>query len=121
VSDQVWAFWDFLPTAAELAGVAPPQGIDGISMVNALLGKKQRDHEFLYWEFHERGFAQAVRIRNWKGVRLRGRMELFDLSRDLSEKNDLAAQNPQIVAKIAHIMETARTDSKEFPVAEKAS
>src|SRR5207302_3591293 len=61
VSDQVWAFWDLLPTAAELAGVGPPQGLDGISMVNALLGNKQQDHEYLYWEFHERGFSQAVR------------------------------------------------------------
>ena len=88
-------------------------------MVKALLGKKQTDHEYLYWEFHERGFSQAVRMGNWKGVRVGARshpIELFDLSKDLGEKNDVAAQNPQIVAKIAQLMETARTDSKEFPV-----
>jgi arylsulfatase A-like enzyme len=124
VSDQVWAFWDVLPTAAELAGVPPPAGIDGISMVNALLGKKQQDHEYLYWEFHERGFSQAVRMGNWKGVRTGARsrpIELFDLSQDLSEKNNVAAQNPQIVAKLAGIMETARTESKEFPVTERSA
>ena len=124
VSDQVWAFWDFLPTCAELAGAALPGGLDGISMVNALLGKKQRDHEYLYWEFHERGFSQAVRMGNWKGVRVETRsspIELYDLSADLSEKNNVAAQHPEIVAKIAQIMQTAHTDSKEFPIMERAA
>ena len=124
VSDQVWAFWDVLPTAAELAGVEPPKGVDGISMVNALLGKKQQDHEYLYWEFHERGFSQAVRMGNWKGVRAGARshpIELFDLSQDLGETNNVAAQNPQIVARIARIMETARTESKEFPITERTA
>ncbi len=119
VSDQVWAFWDFLPTAAELAGATAPSGLDGISMAAALLGKKQRNHEYLYWEFHERGFSQAVRLGNWKGVRVGARsrpIELFDLSTDPGEKRDVAAQNPEIVAKFAQLMKTARTDSKEFPV-----
>jgi arylsulfatase A len=123
VSDQVWAFWDFLPTAAELAGAAAPKGIDGISMVNALFGKKQRNHEYLYWEFHERGFSQAVRMDNWKGVRLGARskpVELFDLSRDIGEKNDVAGQNPDVAAKIARIMDSARSESKEFPVVERS-
>ncbi len=124
VSDQVWAFWDFLPTAAELAGVAAPKGIDGISMVNALLGKKQQDHEFLYWEFHERGFSQAVRMGNWKGVRVGARsrpIELFDLSKDLSEKNNVADRNPEIAAAIARVMVSARTESKEFPIVERTA
>ncbi len=74
VSSQVWAFWDALPTLAELAGAAPPAGLDGISMVPALLGERsagraQQDHEYLYWEFSEKGFAQAVPIGDWKAVR----------------------------------------------------
>jgi arylsulfatase A-like enzyme len=124
VSDQVWAFWDFLPTCAELAGATPPGGLDGISMVNALLGKKQRDHEYLYWEFHERGFSQAVRMGNWKGVRVGARsspIELYDLSADLGEKNNIAGQHPDVVAKIAKIMQTAHSDSKEFPITERMS
>jgi arylsulfatase A-like enzyme len=68
-SDKVWAHWDLLPTLAEAAGVKPPAGIDGISMFNALSGRRQRDHEFLYWEFHERGFSQAARMGDWKAVR----------------------------------------------------
>jgi arylsulfatase A-like enzyme len=122
VSDQVWAFWDFLPTAAVLAGAPPPQGLDGISMVNALLGKNQLNHEYLYWEFHERGFSQAVRMGNWKGVRVAARsnpIELYDLSQDLGEKNNVAANHPEIVVRIAEIMRMARTDSKEFPITER--
>ncbi|HXK59904.1 MAG TPA: arylsulfatase, partial [Acidobacteriota bacterium] len=70
VSDQVWAFWDVLPTLAELAGVQAPSGLDGRSIVPALLGKELPQHEFLYWEFHEGRFAQAVRFGDWKAVRL---------------------------------------------------
>ena len=63
VSDEPFAFWDFLPTAAELAGAKLPGKTDGISMLPTLLGQPQTNrHEFLYWEFHERGFQQAVRM-----------------------------------------------------------
>jgi arylsulfatase A-like enzyme len=122
VSDQVWAFWDFLPTACELAGVAAPAGIDGISMAPALTGRPQRSHEYLYWEFHERGFDQGVRMGNWKGIR-KGRrepIELYDVVSDLGETRNVAAQRPEVVARIAKIMEEARTESMEFPVREAA-
>jgi arylsulfatase A-like enzyme len=119
-SEQVWAFWDFLPTAAELAGVSPPAGIDGISMVPALLGEAQQNHEYLYWEFHERGFSQAVRMGDWKGVRtgLRQPVELYDLKTDVAESNNVAPANPAVVKKISEIMHGVRIDSKEFPVTE---
>jgi arylsulfatase A-like enzyme len=119
-SDQVWAFWDFLPTAAELAGARAPAGIDGISMVPALVGRQQKNHEYLYWEFHERGFSQAVRMGDWKGVRLgtRSPVELYDLKNDVGEKNNIAASHKDVIEQIEHIMQTARTDSKEFPVQE---
>ena len=118
VSDQVWAFWDVLPTLAELGGGKAPSGIDGISMVPALLGKTQKQHEYLYWEFHERGFRQAIRMGDWKGVRLAkgAKIELYDLKKDLGEENDIAGQHPDVVSKIERLMETARTESKEFPV-----
>ncbi len=71
VSDQVWAFWDIPPTLAELAGTTMPGVIDGTSVLPVLLGKsKSVEHPPLYWEFHERGFKQAVRSGKWKGVRL---------------------------------------------------
>jgi arylsulfatase A-like enzyme len=117
VSDQVWAFWDFLPTAAELAGVEPPKNIDGISMVPALLGKKQRDHEFLYWEHPSRGFSQAVRHGPWKAIRTRwGQpLELYNLDKDIGEQHNVAAQHPELVAKINAYMKTARVDSENWP------
>jgi arylsulfatase A len=121
VSDQIWAFWDFLPTAAELAGLPPPTGIDGISMAPALLGKPQKSHEYLYWEFHERGFHQAVRMGDWKGVRLGTKLplELYNLKEDIGEENNVAAKYPKVVAEVERIMKEARTDSAEFPIRER--
>jgi len=118
VSEQVWAFWDFLPTAAELCGGKLPDGIDGISMKNALLGGEQKSHEYLYWEFHERGFTQAVRMGNWKAVRnVSGKpTELFDLMTDVGEKTDVAKDHADILAKAEELFKSARVDSKEFPV-----
>lgn len=118
VSDQVWAFWDFLPTAAELAGARTPSGIDGISMAPALLGKPQRQHEFLYWEFHEQGFKQAMRMGEWKGVRLRADapLELYNLKVDEEEKQDVAKQNPDVVEAIEARLRTARTESEHWPI-----
>jgi arylsulfatase A-like enzyme len=117
VSPQVWAHWDFLPTAVDLAGVAAPSGLDGISMRAALEGRRQRSHEFLYWEFHERGFEQAVRMGNWKAVRHAPDkpLELYDLAKDLGETKDVAASRPDVVRKIEDYLKTARTPSEFWP------
>jgi arylsulfatase A-like enzyme len=117
-SDQVWSHWDFLPTAAGIAGAKSPANIDGISMLPALLGKKQRNHEFLYWEFHERGFAQAVRMGDWKAVckSLGTPLELYDLKSDIGEQNDLASKHPDVVRKVEDYLKTARTESELWPV-----
>jgi arylsulfatase A-like enzyme len=116
-SDQVWAHWDLLPTLAEIAGVKPPANIDGISMLNALLGRRQRNHEFLYWEFHERGFAQAVRTGDWKAVRKSpdSPLELYNLKNDLGEQNDVAVKHPEVVKKIEDYLKTARAESELWP------
>ncbi len=121
-SDHVCAFWDFLPTAAELAGVKPPRNIDGISFVPTLFGApaKQNGHEYLYWEFHERGGKQAVRSGNWKAVRLNwhkqsnGPIELYDLRRDIGEKFNVADKYPDVVAKMRRYLESARTPSAKW-------
>jgi arylsulfatase A-like enzyme len=122
-TDHVSAFWDFLPTCCDLVGLAPPEGIDGLSMLPTLLGQpgKQRQHRFLYWEFHEQGKKQAVRMGDWKGVRLNvaknpeGPIELYHLDADPGETTDLATDHPDIVARIADIMRTARTPSEHWP------
>ncbi len=119
VSDQPWAFWDVLPTLAELADARTPKEIDGISMLPELTGKTQANqHPYFYWEFHERGFSQAVRMGNWKAVRpdLDKPLELYDLKTDRAEKRDVAAENPQIVKQIQAILKAGRTDSELWPV-----
>lgn len=115
VSEHVGYFADFLPTAAELAGVAAPSGLDGISFAPTLLGdsRAQRRHRYLYWEFYERGSAQAVRLGDWKGVckPFGGPMEVYDLASDLGETRDLAAERPEVVRQLRAAMTEAHTPS----------
>jgi arylsulfatase A-like enzyme len=118
VSHQVWAFWDFLPTMADLVGAAAPSGIDGISMLPALLGKPQKNHEYLYWEFHEGASQQALRLENWKAVRLAPSQpwELYDLKSAAGESTNVAQQYPDIVGRIEECLKTARTESNRWPL-----
>ncbi len=124
-SDFVWAFWDFLPTAAELAGTSAPEKIDGISVAQVLLTPPDEKpttepHKFLYWEFHERGFQQAVRMGQWKAIRtkLGQPLVLYNLSKDIGEKHNVAREHGKIVAEIEAFLKTpeARTDSPDWPV-----
>jgi len=121
-SDHISAFWDFLPTCAELAGVSAPENIDGISMVPTLLGRddRQKRHKFLYWEFFhwKKGFYLAVRMSDFKVVRLSptGPLELYNLKTDIAEKNNIAAEHPEIIAEIEAYLKTARTDSPHWPI-----
>lgn len=121
VSDFVWAFWDVMPTFADLAGITPPKGMDGFSVLPTLLGQSQKPHEYLYWEFYN-PFQQAVRIDNWKGIRLGTKEEihLFDLNTDVKEENNVAASHPALVARIAGIMEQAHEPTAFWPAVEKA-
>jgi len=118
VSDHPWAHWDVLPTFADIAGAKVPAGLDGMSMARALRGETQPTHPFFYWEFHERGFQQAVRMGTWKGVRLKadGPLELYNLEQDPSEGQDVASSHPEIVGRIEAYLKTARTPSDRWPV-----
>lgn len=116
-SDTVWAMWDFLPTFAELAGATVTSKTDGISYVPTLLGQPQaRQHDYLYWEFHEGGFSQAIRQGDWKIIRQRGSVELYNLKDDIAESKNLATDKPDIVAKLTALFDQSRTDSPDFPV-----
>jgi arylsulfatase A-like enzyme len=119
-TDHVSAFWDFMPTFAVLSGQKPPADTDGLCMVPTLLGRteKQKKHQFLYWEFHERGSKQAVRMGRWKAVRFgaAGRLELYDLETDLGETADVADGHPEVVAAIVEYLATARTESQYWSI-----
>jgi arylsulfatase A-like enzyme len=117
VSDQVWAHWDLFPTLAGLAGARVPTGLDGISMTAALRGQPQPSDRFLYWEFHERGFQQAVRTGRWKAIRKEPSrpLALYDLGADPVEANDVAGAHPDVVARIEAFLATARTVSSDWP------
>ncbi|MFC3880332.1 arylsulfatase [Algoriphagus namhaensis] len=122
-NDTPFAFWDLLPTFEELAGKKTERGLDGISFVPALLGTgEQKNHDYLYWEFHEQGGKQAIREGNWKLVKLQvfgGEgpvFELYDLSTDPSETTDLSAKNPEKLAELIALMDQARTPNSKFPL-----
>jgi len=118
VSNHVGYFGDFLATAAELAGVSPPANLDSISLLPTLLGRdaEQARHEYLYWEFYEGGVSQAVLLQGrWKGIRLKkvtAPIQLYDVKNDIGEEHDVAADHPDVVARVEKIMSTARVDNE---------
>lgn len=121
-TDHISAFWDVMPTFSEIAKVDSPDNIDGISFLPTLLGEDnlQKDHDYLYWEFHERGGRQAVRKGKWKAVKYnvfekpKALLELYNLEEDLGEEHNVAEQNPEIIKQMEKIIDTARTPSDIF-------
>jgi uncharacterized sulfatase len=107
-TDHVGYFGDFFATAADLAGVEAPYGLDSVSFAPTLMGREedQQQHDHLYWEFYEQGSKQAVRKGDWKAVfRPMGSTTpaLYDLSKDPAEQRDLAADHPEVVAEMVRI------------------
>jgi len=120
-SEHVWYFADVMATLTELAGVKPPAEHDGISVAPTLVGEaaighKQRLHDYLYWEHpnHQERLMQAVRMGDWKGVRLDAGapLELYNLREDVGEKRNIAAENPSVVQKIDSIIQSAHRDAR---------
>jgi len=106
VSDLPWYFPDVMPTLAELADISKevPEDTDGISIVPTLLGMgAQKEHEYLFWESGKR----AVRMGKWKGIGAPDNVALYDLSKDIAEKNNLAAQHPELAKKLGRFMAEA--------------
>ncbi len=123
VSQHMGYFGDFMATVGELVKVKPPEHLDSMSFLPVLLGDtaNQKQHDALYWEFHEKGFNTAVLMGKWKAVRLRRRdapLELYDLSKDTGEEFEVASQHPEVVEKIEAYLKASHVDSAEFPVKE---
>jgi arylsulfatase A len=125
-TDLISAFWDVMPTLADLAGVKTPENIDGISFLPTLFKQKgQKKHEYMYWEFHEKGGRQAIRTDNWKLVRYnvmekdKTTTELYDLDSDLGEENNVAAKHADVVKELLQIMKSSRNENRDFPFIEK--
>jgi len=121
-NNHISAFWDMMPTFAELAGAKVPDNIDGVSMLPTILGEKgQQQHNYLYWEFHERGGRKALRKGDWKLVNYnvnkpeKATVELYNLIADPGEENNIAEQHPEIVKELTGLMNSARTTSEVFP------
>lgn len=122
VNNHIGAFWDFMPTFSDLAGAKTPASTDGISLVPILFGQgNQQQHNYLYWEFHEGGGKQAIRMGKWKGIRLgametnESRIALYNLENDPKEEKNIAAAYPDIVNRIAEYMKEAHVENETFP------
>lgn len=118
ISDYPWYFPDVMPTLADLAGTSTPSNIDGMSIAPALYGEAfTASDRFMYWEFHEKGFDQAVRWKNWKAVRhgMDGPIELYNLAEDPEESEDVSRKNKSVVKTFERYLKKARTKSIYWP------
>lgn len=121
-TDHISAFWDIFPTFTDIVKAENPKNIDGISMLPLLLGDtdNQKEHDYLYWEFHERGGRQAIRKGQWKAVKYNvfknpnAPFELYNLSEDIGEERNVANEHPDVLEEMENILKGARTPSNVF-------
>jgi len=120
VSHHISAFQDMFPTLLELAGIENKHRTDGISMAPTLLGRKgQREHDYLYWEFRERGGRIAVLKEDWKGIRLNsqknpdGPLEIYHLKKDIGEETNLALGQKKLSEEFEAVMKREHTEPKQ--------
>jgi arylsulfatase A len=122
VTSQIAALYDLYPLFQQMAGIPVTENIDGISILSTLIGKKQTQHDYLYWEFHENDGRQAVRWENWKGVKLNvsknanAALELYNLTTDPSEKDNVAAMYPAIAKQLDDMIKQSHKPDKKWPL-----
>jgi arylsulfatase A-like enzyme len=90
---------EILPMLCRAAGISPPKGIplDGFDMTSVLAGKQKSPRKEMFWQ---RRSNMAARVGNFKWVESSRGSGLFDLSKDIGEKNDLSKENPQLLATV---------------------
>lgn len=120
-TDHASAFWDVMPTLADILGIESPANTDGVSFLSTLLGEPgQKEHEYLYWEFHERGGRIALRKGDWKLLRYnvnkepQGEFELYNIADDPGEIHNLASEKPEKLQELIGLLKGARTESEVF-------
>jgi arylsulfatase A-like enzyme len=123
-SGHVGAFWDVMPTLANLAGAKDhlPEDIDGINFASALRSKgAQLRHNFLFWAFYERGGARALRQKDWKIVQqpYHTPPRLYNLKDDLGETTDLASKHPDMVKRLVALMDQSYTPTPRWKFPQK--
>ena len=122
VSNHICAHWDLMPTFCELAKITTPNHTDGISYIPTLTGREQKKHAYLYWEFHSYGNAQAIRLEDWKGIRLKVKnnpnapIQLYNLKLDIGETKNIATNHPNIIRRMTQLFKNAHTPSDRFPL-----
>lgn len=125
VCDEPWAFWDFMPTVAELTGTTLPAGVktDGLSIAPLLKGGSAPQRECFYWELHEGASLQAVRFGDWKAVKNgpSAKLELYDLKTDAGELHDVSADHPEVAAQALKLMAAQHTDDPNWHMRDKAA
>jgi uncharacterized sulfatase len=120
-TDHIAYHGDVFATVAEAVGQKMPEKLDSNSMLPTLIGQndQQKQHEYLYWEFYEQGSKRAVRWKQWKAVRmpmLNGKTELYNLESDLGETTDVAADHPDIVARLEEMMDVAHVPDPNWRI-----
>lgn len=112
VVERPVASWDVLPTLADLAGIPAPAHLDGRSFLDLLTGSDAPAHDHLVWNRPRK--IQAIRRGRWKAIRFaphiagagpRGRVELYDLAEDPSERHDLAAERPALTRELLALLD----------------
>ena len=123
LTDHPVAFWDFLPTACDIAGISPSITTDGISYLPILTDREPTPHTYFYWEVNENaGPGQAIVKGDWKGIQMYEKpFQLYNLSQDVAEENNLADQYPDIVEEMLQLMKASRTEHPEFPLTKRSA
>jgi arylsulfatase A len=121
VTGHVSAFWDIMPTLADISGAELPVQTDGLSLLPVFLGKKEvKKHDFLYWEFYERGGRVAIRKDDWKLVSYdllkpgETTLELYNLKDDIGEQHNIAEVHPEIVRELVELMKSAHAADEGY-------